>query len=43
MIPQGISNVRNTKADREIGTVGSGDMVFESKGDLHSAAGKGLR
>ena len=43
MIPQGISNVRDSKTNREIRAVGSGDMVFESKGDLHSVAGKGLR
>ena len=43
MIPQGISNVRDTKTNREIRAVGSGDVVFESEGDLHSAAGKGLR
>ena len=43
MIPQGISNVRDTKSNRKIRAVGSGNVVFESEGDLHSAAGKGLR
>ena len=43
MIPQGVSDVRNTKTNREIRVVGGRNMVFESEGDLHSAAGKGLR
>ena len=43
MIPQGISDISDIKTNGEIGTIGSRDMIFESEGDLHSAAGKGLR
>ena len=43
MIPQRISNIRETQTNWEIRAVGSGNMVFESEGDLHPAAGKGLR
>ena len=43
MIPQGISEIREIETNREIGAVGSWDMIFESKRDSHSVAGKGLR
>ena len=43
MIPQGISEVRNGKANRYVGGVGSRDMILEGERYLHSAAGKGLR
>ena len=42
MIPQGISEIRDIKTDRDVRAVGSGDVFFEGKRDLHSAAGKGL-
>ena len=43
MIPQGISEVRDIKTDRNVRAVGSGNVFFEGKRDLHSAAGKGLQ
>ena len=43
MIPQGISDVRDVKADREVRAIGGWDVIFESERNLHSAAGKGLR
>ena len=43
MIPQGISNVRDVKAKGEIRAIGCWNMIFECEGNLHSAAGKGLR
>ena len=43
VIPQGISNVRYRKADRDVGGVGSRDMILEGERYLHSAAGRGLR
>ena len=43
MIPQGISDIGDIKADREIGAIGSGNMIFKGEGDLHSAAGEGLQ
>ena len=43
VIPQGISNVRYGKADRNVGAVGGRDMILEGEWYLHSAAGKGLR
>ena len=42
MIPQGISDVRDVKTDREIRAIGGWDMIFKGERDLHSAAGKGL-
>ena len=43
MIPKGVTGIRDVKMNREIGTIGGRDMIFESERDLHSAAGKGLR
>ena len=43
VIPQGISNIRYRKANRNVGGVGSRDMILEGERYLHSAAGKGLR
>ena len=43
VIPQGVSNVRYRKADRNVRGVGSRDMILEGERYLHSAAGKGLR
>ena len=43
MIPQGISDIGDIKTNREIGTIGSWNMIFEGERDLHSAAGEGLR
>ena len=43
MIPQGISNIRYREAYRNVGGVGSRDMILEGERYLHSAAGKGLR
>ena len=43
MIPQGISNVRDIKMNRKIRVIGGRNVVFKGEGDLHSAAGKGLR
>ena len=43
VIPQGISDIRDVKADWEIGAIGGWDMIFEGERDLHSVAGKGLR
>ena len=42
IIPQGISEIRDIKTNREIGAVGSWNVIFEGRRDLHSAAGKGL-
>ena len=43
MIPQGISDVRNVKVDREVRAIGGWDMIFEGERDLHPVASKGLR
>ena len=43
MIPQGISNVRDIKTNGKVRMIGGRNVVFEGKGDLHSAAGEGLR
>ena len=42
MIPQGISNIRDVVADREVRAIGGLDVIFEGERYLHSAAGKGL-
>ena len=42
VIPQGISNVRYGKSDRNVRGVGGRDVIFEGERYLHSAAGKGL-
>ena len=43
VVPQGISNIRYGKADRNVWAVGGRDVILEGERDLHSAAGKGLR